>query len=563
MDVRRGDPLGGCDLTPRGYGHLTKQLMDVTQEGKVVLVLEGGYNLQSISTSFAECVRVLQGVQNADEDSGLPRPYPSSALPLVPSRQALAAVRESVMMQEPFWELRGERPFLGGATGALPLPLMPFDNQCQSATYSGGSTEGTGVAGSVVPYRGRPLIDPTNKGKRPTWGLAAGASRALFARGKQQPYGRPYPHHRLDSWWIDIRHSGTNTENTTHISEPPPCPLPVVTKLFEPQRWQRRRPLSEVIVEEKTWAEAYCDSMLGNHTATSNNDNNSNGGSCSDNDNSSDDYADDVDGDGDDYDDNGRSLTERQKRKRSYQRQLAALAQSRLPDKNSDTDGAASSEEDIDAEIDRMIREQDEASDDDDNDEDNNDDSDDAFNEDDDDSERELYFRSQAISAVEDASSVSSSEEDPPQRGMTKPQETADIVAKALRIPALIESDDSKTQSFSFGFFERVTSSDSVQRETSTDEIDQDNIGLKSLFPVAASSAASVVNDNKIKSKRMTARNRAALARSANGESTLRSVAKLEMGKRRVAPTAEAVRSTPESRRKKRKKGSNKTSLPL
>jgi acetoin utilization deacetylase AcuC-like enzyme len=60
FDAARGDPLGGCDITPEGYAHLTKQLMEVTPDGKVLLVLEGGYNLESISTSFAACVRVLK-----------------------------------------------------------------------------------------------------------------------------------------------------------------------------------------------------------------------------------------------------------------------------------------------------------------------------------------------------------------------------------------------------------------------------------------------------------------------------------------------------------------------
>ena len=36
FDAARGDPLGGCDLTPRGYGHLCKQLVECgVPDGKV------------------------------------------------------------------------------------------------------------------------------------------------------------------------------------------------------------------------------------------------------------------------------------------------------------------------------------------------------------------------------------------------------------------------------------------------------------------------------------------------------------------------------------------------
>ncbi|KAJ8753010.1 hypothetical protein K2173_008797 [Erythroxylum novogranatense] len=58
FDAAVGDPLGGCHVTPYGYSMMLKKLMDFAQ-GKIVLALEGGYNLASIANSFLGCMKVL------------------------------------------------------------------------------------------------------------------------------------------------------------------------------------------------------------------------------------------------------------------------------------------------------------------------------------------------------------------------------------------------------------------------------------------------------------------------------------------------------------------------
>ncbi|KAM3911968.1 protein deacetylase HDAC6 [Leptodactylus fuscus] len=60
FDAARGDPLGGCRVSPEGYAHMTHLLMGLAG-GKVVVVLEGGYNLTSISDSMSMCTRTLLG----------------------------------------------------------------------------------------------------------------------------------------------------------------------------------------------------------------------------------------------------------------------------------------------------------------------------------------------------------------------------------------------------------------------------------------------------------------------------------------------------------------------
>ncbi|KAI9173642.1 hypothetical protein LWI28_004304 [Acer negundo] len=58
FDAAIGDPLGGCRVTPYGYSVMLKKLMDFAQ-GKILLALEGGYNLDSISNSVLACMEVL------------------------------------------------------------------------------------------------------------------------------------------------------------------------------------------------------------------------------------------------------------------------------------------------------------------------------------------------------------------------------------------------------------------------------------------------------------------------------------------------------------------------
>jgi len=60
FDAARGDPLGGCDLTPTGYARMTHKLISLSG-GRCVVALEGGYNLQSISASAEAVLRVLLG----------------------------------------------------------------------------------------------------------------------------------------------------------------------------------------------------------------------------------------------------------------------------------------------------------------------------------------------------------------------------------------------------------------------------------------------------------------------------------------------------------------------
>lgn len=58
FDAAVGDPLGGCKVTPEAYGYFTHWLSSL---GKVIVCLEGGYNVNSISYAMAACTKALLG----------------------------------------------------------------------------------------------------------------------------------------------------------------------------------------------------------------------------------------------------------------------------------------------------------------------------------------------------------------------------------------------------------------------------------------------------------------------------------------------------------------------
>lgn len=60
FDACIGDPLGGYKVSPEVYGHLTHWLSSLAN-GRIILTLEGGYNVNSISYAMTMCTKALLG----------------------------------------------------------------------------------------------------------------------------------------------------------------------------------------------------------------------------------------------------------------------------------------------------------------------------------------------------------------------------------------------------------------------------------------------------------------------------------------------------------------------
>ena len=69
FDTHYGDPLGGMNVTPKGFAGLTRMVMNIAERccgGKVVLTLEGGYNISGESDSVKEVLRELADLSVTD-----------------------------------------------------------------------------------------------------------------------------------------------------------------------------------------------------------------------------------------------------------------------------------------------------------------------------------------------------------------------------------------------------------------------------------------------------------------------------------------------------------------
>lgn len=91
FDACIGDPLGGCKVTPEMYGHMTHWLSSLAH-GRIILSLEGGYNINSISHAMTICTKTLLG-----------DPLPMLDASLVPCSSAIHSINNVLKIQKKYW----------------------------------------------------------------------------------------------------------------------------------------------------------------------------------------------------------------------------------------------------------------------------------------------------------------------------------------------------------------------------------------------------------------------------------------------------------------------------
>ncbi|KAL0573198.1 Histone deacetylase hda1 [Marasmius crinis-equi] len=60
FDAARGDELGECSVSPAGYAHMTHMLAGLAG-GRLVVALEGGYNIEALTSSAMAVLKVILG----------------------------------------------------------------------------------------------------------------------------------------------------------------------------------------------------------------------------------------------------------------------------------------------------------------------------------------------------------------------------------------------------------------------------------------------------------------------------------------------------------------------
>ena len=94
FDAHRADPLASMSVSERGFAAMTTAVRELAREvadGRLVLLLEGGYHLGALSDSVRACLEVLTGAQES---------FPSGAKP-----SATAAILAAQAALARYWRL--------------------------------------------------------------------------------------------------------------------------------------------------------------------------------------------------------------------------------------------------------------------------------------------------------------------------------------------------------------------------------------------------------------------------------------------------------------------------
>ena len=98
FDTLTGDPLGGMNVTPKGFAGLTRSIMETAKsccEGKMVITLEGGYHVEGQRDAVREVLKEMSGLSET----------PIEAFRDITDQQFLKQLTDRVrQVHHPYWK---------------------------------------------------------------------------------------------------------------------------------------------------------------------------------------------------------------------------------------------------------------------------------------------------------------------------------------------------------------------------------------------------------------------------------------------------------------------------
>ncbi len=106
FDIYHGDPLGSMQVTSKGFGYMTKVIVDLAEEvceGRVLVTLEGGYNLTGQRDG---ALAVLSELYGAPLDTGYPINLDDKNLETFQQQRTLPPfVEQSCTVAKKYWKM--------------------------------------------------------------------------------------------------------------------------------------------------------------------------------------------------------------------------------------------------------------------------------------------------------------------------------------------------------------------------------------------------------------------------------------------------------------------------
>ncbi|GME70031.1 unnamed protein product [[Candida] boidinii] len=119
FDAADGDIIGGCHVSPAGYGHMTSYLKSLAK-GNLCVVLEGGYNLNSIAVSALRVAKVLLGEPPEELTNCIPKP------------ETIEVIDDVIKIQSRYW--KSLKPGYWGLDFSNPAIFGDYDEYLQTTT---------------------------------------------------------------------------------------------------------------------------------------------------------------------------------------------------------------------------------------------------------------------------------------------------------------------------------------------------------------------------------------------------------------------------------------------